>query len=72
MSFVTKPDPGVDPKEYWSERLACAVTELSVPAVTFLPEGVIVGFQNFAKSQQNKIRGKKKLGEPHCPRGSIF
>jgi hypothetical protein len=45
-------------------------------AVTFLPELVIVGFQNFVwdfKSQKNKIWGKANFGGTPCPpRGSIF
>ena len=44
---------------------------LSVPH-TFLPEGFIVGFRNFAwgfKSQKNKIWGKKKSGPPPSPLG---
>ena len=44
--------------------------------VTFLPEGVIAGFQNFAwgfKSQKNKIWGKTKILGPNLPLGrSIF
>jgi hypothetical protein len=39
---------------------------LSVP-VTFLLEGVIIGFRNFAwgfKSQKNKIWSKTKFGGP--------
>jgi hypothetical protein len=45
----------------------------SSPDVTFLPEGVIVGFRNFAwdfKSQLNPIWGEKKnWGSPHFPSG---
>ena len=44
--------------------------------VTFLPEGVIVGFQNFAWGfilKKNKILGEIKFGGPHLPPGgSIF
>ena len=49
---------------------------LSSEVVTFLPEGVIVGFPNFAwgfESQKNKIWGKTKFGgPPPAPGGSIF
>ena len=44
---------------------------LSAP-VTFLPEEVIVGFQNFAqglKAQKKKIRVKKKYWGPPVPQG---
>ena len=40
---------------------------LSSPPHTFLPEGVVLGLWNFArsfKSQKNKIWGKKKLRTP--------
>jgi hypothetical protein len=47
---------------------------LSAP-VTFLPEAVIVGFQNFAwgfySKKKNKIWGKK-IGGPPVPGGQIF
>jgi hypothetical protein len=43
--------------------------------LTFLQEGVIVGFQNFAcgfKSQNNKIWGKTKFWGLHLPRFFFF
>ena len=49
---------------------------LSLRRVTFLPEGVIVGFWNFAwgiKSQKNKILGEKNFGgPPRAPQGVDF
>ena len=48
----------------------------SLRRVTFLPEGVNVGFQNFAwglNSQKNKIWGENKFrGHPLPPGGSIL
>ena len=48
----------------------------SLRQVTFLPEGVIVGFQNFAWgfNSQKKIRFGAKIyvGDPSCPRGGRF
>jgi hypothetical protein len=46
--------------------MACFLSLLS-RAVTFLPEGVIEGFQNFVwgfKSNKNKIWGKNRNGLP--------
>ena len=72
---------------YWSQRLAWAVTELSVhyyrcyflffllsALVTFLIEGVIVGSRNFAWAFKSHIKNgvKQKLGGPPCPPRLIF
>jgi hypothetical protein len=53
---------------FWSKRLACAVTELSVspfsPTLTFLPEADIVVCLNFMwvlNHTQKKIWGKYKI-----------
>jgi hypothetical protein len=39
----------------------------SLRLVTFLLEGVIVGFRNFAWGFKNKIWGGDKKGDPPCP-----
>ena len=69
---------------YWSERSACATLYLvlffflflflSVPH-TFLPEGLIVGFQNFAwgfNSHTKKMGWKIIRGTPLPRRGGDF
>jgi hypothetical protein len=48
-----------------SLALSLSLLSLLSPDVTVLPEGVIVGFRNFAwgfNSQKNKIWGENKFG----------
>jgi hypothetical protein len=52
-----------------------AFFSLSSAAVSFLPEGVMVGVQNFAwgfKSHKKYDLALKNIWAPDLPRGSIF
>ena len=52
----------------------CDITPMN-EVVTFVPEGVIVGFQIFAwgfKSQQIRFGVKQELGDPPAPVGVDF
>ena len=60
----------------WHSSAPACLSSLFLSALlTFLPEGVIVGFWNFAwgfKSQKNHFGREKLWGTHPAPRGSMF